>query len=60
MLVDMKEQQAQSDHDWEWEALDRENIIHEREGLRRLNEQLQAQNRCPPEYSGTDKVGKRA
>ena len=38
-----KEQQAQSNHDREQAALDRENVIREQEALRQLNEQLQAQ-----------------
>jgi len=43
MLAGMKEQkQAQSDHDREQVALDRENTICEQEALRRLNDQLLA------------------
>ena len=58
MLADMeekKEQQAESDRDWEHAALDRENVIreqmtinrenviHEQEALRQLNNLLQVQ-----------------
>ena len=43
MKEQMKEQQAQSDRDWERVTLDRENVIGEQEALRRLNNRIQAQ-----------------
>ena len=46
MLADIKEQikeQAQSDRNQEQESLDRENVIHEQETMRQLNNQLQTQ-----------------
>ena len=46
MLYKMKEQmmkqQVQSDREREWIALDHENILHEQEKLRLLNQQLLA------------------
>ena len=43
MLTDMKEQQAQSDREWEQATLDCENAIREQKSLRHLNEQVQTQ-----------------
>ena len=43
MLTDRKEQQAWSDRDREQVALNCENVMHEQEVLKQLNDQLQAQ-----------------
>ena len=40
MREQMKEQQTQSDREWEWMALNRENILQKQEKLRLLNQPL--------------------
>ena len=43
MLVDMKEQQAQSNCDWKQAALNHDKAAQEQEALKQHNDQLQAQ-----------------